>query len=88
MNTFFMHQIKHTNNTYDKGIVVKSEGTSEANYEAAKQAYHAYLGAYAYGHDANTDYVQCMITDTSGHVMMSETWIKAEPEPEPESEGA
>ena len=86
MNTFFFHQIKHTNNTYDKGIVVKSEGTAEANYEAAKQAYHAYLGAYAYGHDANTDYVQAMITDMSGHVMMSETWIKAEPEPEPNEE--
>lgn len=85
MNTFFFHQIKHTNNTYDKGIVVKSDSTSEANYEAARQAYHAYLGAYAYGHDANTDYVQCMITDTSGHVMMSETWIKAEPEPNEEA---
>ena len=80
MNTFFFHQIKHTSGTYDKGIVVKD------TYEAAKQAYHAYLGAYAYGNDANTDYVQCMITDMSEHVMMSETWIKAEPEPEPEPE--
>ena len=87
MNTFFFHRIRRTNNVYDKGIEVKADGTSEANYEAAKQAYHAYLGAYAYGHDANTDYVQGMITDMSGHVMMSETWIKAEPEPEPNTEG-
>lgn len=86
MNTFFLHQIKRTNNTFDKGIVVKSGGTSEENFAAAKQGYHAYLGAYAYGHDANTDYVQCMITDMSGHVMMSETWIKAEPESEPNEE--
>lgn len=90
MNTFFLHQIKRTNGTFDKGIVVKSGGTSEENFAAAKQSYHAYLGAYAYDHDANTDYVQCTITDMSGRVIapLSESWEKAEPEPEPESEGA
>jgi hypothetical protein len=84
MNTFFMHQIKRTNGTFDKGIVVKD------TYDAAKQSYHACVGAYAYDHDANTDYVQCMITDMSGTELMKETWIKPEPEPEPnlESEGA
>ena len=40
---YFLHQIKHTNDAYDKGIVVKD------TFEAAKQSYHAYLGAYAYG---------------------------------------
>lgn len=79
-NKFFLHQIKHTNNVYDKGIVVKD------SYDAAKQGYHAYLGAYAYDHDANTDYMSCMITDMSGVALMKETWIKAEPEPEPEPE--
>lgn len=44
-NKFFLHQVKHTNNVYDKGIVVKD------TFYAAKQGYHAYLGAYAYGHD-------------------------------------
>lgn len=85
MNTFFLHQIKRTNGTIDKGIVVKDVGTSEENFAAAKQGYHAYLGAYAYGHDPNTDYVQCMITDMSGRVIVpfSESWEKAEPEPEP-----
>ena len=68
----FLHQIKRTSGTYDKGIVVKDD------YEAAKQGYHAYLGAYAYGKDANTDYVQCQITDISGMVLMQETWIKTE----------
>jgi hypothetical protein len=83
MNTFFLHQIKRTNGTFDKGIVVKSGGTSEKNFAAAKQGYHAYLGAYAYDHDPNTDYVQCMITDMSGRVIepFSESWEKAEPEP-------
>lgn len=77
---FFLHQIKRTSGTFDKGIVVKD------TYEAAKQGYHAYLGAYAYGQSATTDYVQCEITDMSGGKMMSETWIAPEPEPEPEPE--
>ena len=73
-NKFFMHQIKRTGGTIDKGIVVKD------TYEAAKQSYHAYLGAYAYGQSANTDFVSCMITDMlSGIVLTSETW-QAEPE--------
>ena len=73
-NKFFLHQIKRTNGTYDKGIVVKD------TFEAAKQSYHAYLGAYAYGHDANTDFVQCMITDklSGGMVLMDETWNREE----------
>ena len=82
-NAFFLHQIKRTNGNYEKGIVVKADGTVEENYEAARQAYHAYLGAYAYGHDPNTDYVSCMITGFSGEVVQpfSETWVKAtEPE--------
>ena len=66
---YFLHQIKRTNGTIDKGIVVK------ATYEAAKQGYHAYLGAYAYGQNAETDYVQCAITDVAGNVLLAETWI-------------
>jgi len=71
-NKFFMHQIKRTNGTIEKGIVVKDD------YEGAKQSYHAYLGAYAYGQNAKTDYVSCMITDISGTVLMNETWIAQE----------
>lgn len=69
---FFMHRIKHTNDAWDKGIEIKE------TFEEAKQSYHAYLGAYAYGKSAETDFVQCMITDASGEVIMSETWVKAE----------
>ena len=45
-NKFFIHEIKRTNNTIEKGIVVKD------TYDEAKQGYHAYLGAYAYGNNA------------------------------------
>lgn len=67
-NKFFMHRIKRENGTFDKGIEVKE------TYEAAKQSYHAYLGAYAYGVKEGVDFVQCMITDMSSAVLMSETW--------------
>lgn len=73
-NKFFMHRIKCTSEVYDKGIEVKD------TYDAAKQSYHSYLGAYAYGHDANTTLVSCMITDKSGMVLMSETWNAPVPE--------
>lgn len=67
-NKFFMHQIKRTSGTIEKGIVVKD------TYDGAKQSYHAYLGAYAYGNNPDTDFVSCMITDTTGMVLMTETW--------------
>ena len=72
---FFLHQIKRNSNVITKGIVVAD------SYEAAKQGYHAYLGAYAYGHEENTDFVSCHITDMSGAVLMSETWMAPKPEP-------
>lgn len=73
-NIFFLHQIKHTNGSFDKGIVVKE------TFEAAKQGYHAYLGAYAYGQNASTDFVSCEITDSYGARLMAETWAAPEPE--------
>ena len=69
-NKFFIHQIKRTNETIEKGIVVKD------SFESAKQGYHAYLGAYAYGQNQDTDFVSCIITDFGGSVLMSETWHK------------
>ena len=69
---FFLHQIKHTNNAYDKGIVVKE------TLDEVKQGYHAYLGAYAYGHDPNTDFVSVAITDDNENftVLLCENWIR------------
>ena len=77
---FFLHQIKRTNGNYEKGIVVKD------TFDAVKQSYHAYLGAYAYGNNVQTDYVQCMITNMDGNIIngLSETWYAPIPEPEPE----
>ena len=69
---FFLHQIKHTDNAYEKGIVVKD------TFEGAKQSYHAYLGAYAYGQNTKTDFVSCMISDESGAILLNETWKQAE----------
>ena len=79
-NKFFLHQIKRTNGTIDKGIVVKD------TLEGAKQSYHAYLGAYAYGQSPETDFVSCFITDllSNNMIIMTESWLKPEPEPEPE----
>jgi len=80
-NKFFLHQIKRSNSTIDKGIVVKD------SYSGALQGYHAYLGAYAYGQNADTDFVSCEITDIYGARLMSETWVKQnQPEPEPDTE--
>lgn len=65
---FFLHQIKRTSGEINKGIVVKD------TLAAAKQSYHAYLGAYAYGQDPNTDFVSCFISDNTGAIYMPETW--------------
>lgn len=73
---FFLHQIKRTSGNIDKGIVVKD------SYDAAKQGYHAYLGAYAYGQNADTDFVSVMVTDATGTRLMWETWIAPILEPE------
>ena len=72
---YFLHQIKHTSNEFNKGISVS--GT----FDAAKQGYHAYLGAYAYGHEQNTDFVQCIITDSTGSILLTETWYAYAEEP-------
>lgn len=68
---YFMHRIRKTSGNYDKGIEVQE------TLDAAKQSYHAQLGAYAYGHDPNTDYVQVAITNDDGAVLLNETWKAA-----------
>ena len=73
---YFLHEIKTKitdgNKVYEKGIVIYD------TFEAAKQGYHAYLGAYAYGVKAECDYVQCFITDIYGNILnpFNETWNK------------
>ena len=59
---FFLTQISRKNGTYTKGVVVKD------TLDAARQSYHAYLGAYGYGNDATVDYVAVYIADMSGRI--------------------
>lgn len=70
MEIFILTQVKHAKGaaTPEKGCVIKS------TLDEVKQAYHAYLGAYAYGHDANTDYVLCEIMDAQGNRLALEVW--------------
>ena len=74
---YFLVQIKRTNGTYEKGVVVKD------TLDGARQSYHAYLGAYGYGHDANTDYVACYILGMHGesYDMMIDDRIPVQTEP-------
>jgi hypothetical protein len=82
MDKYFMARIKRTNGTVEKGLEVKD------SFDAAKQSYHAYLGAYAYEHDANTDYVACYIVDSYGNRLMWEVWDNTQqPEEEEPQEG-
>lgn len=70
MDKFFLVQVKRTNGLIEKGVVVKN------TLDEAQQSYHAYLGAYAYGKDANTDYVLVQILDSKGLGLKGETWEK------------
>ena len=68
---YFMHRIKRAKGEFTKGIEVHD------SLGSALQSYHAYLGAYAYGKDADTDYVSCKITGMSGGIYREETWNMA-----------
>lgn len=68
MDKYFLVQIKQTSGTITKGVVVKN------TFEEVLQSYHAYLGAYAYAHEAGTDYVLCEILDGKGNRMAFEVW--------------
>jgi len=72
MDKYFLTQVKRTNGSIEKGVVVKD------TLDAAKQSYHAYLGAYAYGQHAGTDYVMVAITDSRGLGLMSDFWPETE----------
>lgn len=80
MDKYFLVQIKRTKGVIEKGVVVKDD------LDAAKQSYHAYLGAYAFGNNADTDYVLVQILDGKGLGLKGEYWEKATaPEPEQEA---
>ena len=60
VENYFLIQIKRTKGVIEKGVVVKSD------LDAAQQSFHAYLGAYAFGNNKDTDYVQVGIKDSNG----------------------
>lgn len=62
-NIYFVHEIYHnkTNNTWFKGIVIKDTPNVD-NESAALQTYHAFLGAYGYGNNADIDYAYCRVS--------------------------
>lgn len=59
---YFLTQIQRKNGEFTKGVVVKD------SLDAARQSFHAYLGAYGYGNDASVDYVACYIADMAGRI--------------------
>jgi len=63
MEKYLPVQVKRTNGTIDKGVVVKDVLSD------ALQGYHAYLGAYAFNHDPNTDYVFAAVFDHGGEML-------------------
>lgn len=75
---YFLTQIQRKNGAYTKGVVIKD------TLDAARQSYHAYLGAYGYGNDPTIDYVACYIMDMSGMIRDSIVDNRIQPEPEPE----
>ena len=60
---YFLTRIKQTNGEITKGCEVHN------TLESARQAFHAYLGAYGYGHEAGTDYVAVYIVDMNGNYL-------------------
>lgn len=78
MDKFFLAQAKRTNGVIEKGLVVKD------TLDAAKQSYYAYLGAYGFGKDPNTDYVLVQIIDGYGVTRYGDVWQRTQPEPEGE----
>ena len=87
MDKFFLVQVKRTNDVIEKGVAVKD------TLDDAKQGFHAYMSAYAYGHDKDkdgnikTDYVLSQVIDSKGTGWIGEVWeLQAAPQPEPESE--
>ena len=74
MDKFYLVQVKRTQGAIEKGVVVKE------TYNDACQSYHAYLGAYAFGKDKNTDYVLVQILNSEGLGLKGEVWKSEEAE--------
>jgi len=75
----FLARVKrNVEGVYEKGLEVRN------SMDDARQGFHAYMAAYAYGHDATVEYVQCMVFDQNGLIRLNEQWTAPEPEPNAE----
>jgi len=73
MAVCFLEQIKRTNGTWDKGVVVKEAETEKEAFDMAQQSFHSYLGAYAFGNAEGVDFVCVSIRNTERE-LKAETW--------------
>ena len=64
MQKFFLTQVQHNaeKKKKNKGVVVKD------TLDAARQSFHAYLGAYGYGNQPTIDYVAVAIMAMDGRI--------------------
>ena len=60
---YLLTQAKRTNGTVTKGCSVHPTA------DAARQAFHAYLSAYGYGHETGTDWCYAAVNDSNGAVV-------------------
>lgn len=60
---YLLTQAKRTNGTISKGCAVHFAP------DDAKQAFHAYLSAYGYGHESGTDWCYAAVNDSLGAVI-------------------
>lgn len=77
MAEVFMARAKRNAETgaIEKGLEVRQ------SLDDAKQGFHAYMAAYAYGHDQTVDKVWCLVFDESNMVRIGEVWEAPQPEP-------
>ena len=80
MAEVFMARAKRNASTgvWEKGLEVRP------SLDDAKQGFHAYMAAYAYGHDQTVDKVNCLVFDQDNMVRISEVWEAPAPEPNEE----
>lgn len=72
---YLLTQAKRTNGTISKGCAVHDTA------DDARQAFHAYLSAYGFGHESGTDWCYAAVNDTNGAVVEPpKTWAAAQPE--------
>ena len=72
---YFLTQAKRTNGTISKGCAIYN------TKDDGQQGYFAYLSAYAFGHEAGTDYVFVVLYDSNGMVIEpARTWSAETPE--------